>query len=250
MVKLTWLGLLFGFGSIILGNLFDGGNTASLIQFTAFLIVIGGTLGAVLVSHSQEAILMAIKLCKYAFHKNKPRLSYRRQFVELAKLIRKDGRIALEKEIQRQNDLWLNEALRLVIDGLSPVDIRSAFEIKLAALDHQLQRSIKVLQDAGGFAPTMGILGAVLGLIHVMTHLTDTAKLGPGIAIAFVATIYGVGFANLIFIPIANKLKWIVADIIEEKRAIIEGACLLAAEAHSLIVDVKLSSFEQLQGSI
>jgi len=242
MNKLSFLGLLIGFGAVLLGNLFEGGHIASLIQGSAFFIVMGGTIGAVLLSHDFESIKLSLKMLRYVFFKERQSQNYKERIIECSRILKKDGRVALEARLKSSQDRWEQEALQMVVDGISPVDIRDALETKLSNYESRLSLSAKVFTDAGGYAPTIGILGAVLGLIHVMGNLSDTSKLGAGIAVAFVATIYGVGFANLLFLPIASKIKLIISEIISEKQALIEGAVALASEAHALVIDIKMSS--------
>jgi chemotaxis protein MotA len=245
MNKTSYLGILIGFGAIILGNLFEGGHIASLIQGSAFLIVMGGTIGAVLLSHDFESIRLAIKMLRFVFIQERRLQSYKERMIEYSRIMKKDGRAALEAKLKSSQDKWEQEAIQMVVDGISPIDIRDALETKLSHHEARLSQAAKVFTDAGGYAPTIGILGAVLGLIHVMGNLSDTSKLGAGIAVAFVATIYGVAFANLLFLPIASKIKLIISQMISEKQALIEGAVALANDAHALVIDIKMSSHTQ-----
>jgi len=244
MTKISYLGLAVGFGAILLGNMIEGGHTASLIQGSAFLIVMGGTLGAVLLSHKGDSIRLSLRMLGYIFVTPRRRTNYREKVLEYSRILKKEGRNELEKKLSKINDPWEKEGLQMVVDGISPVDIREALESKLRMYESRLMLSAKVFSDAGGYAPTVGILGAVLGLIHVMGSLSDTSKLGAGIAVAFVATIYGVGFANLLLLPIASKIKLIINEMLEEKQSLIEGATALAADAHAMVIEVKMKSLE------
>jgi chemotaxis protein MotA len=242
MTRISYLGLIIGFGAVLLGNVFEGGHTASLIQGSAFFIVMGGTLGAVFLSHTRESIWLSLKMLRYVFISPREPVNYKDRMLEYSRILKKEGRSALEKKIHSGLDTWEQDLLKMVVDGISPVDIRDALESKLLQFEKRLNLAAKVFSDAGGYAPTIGILGAVLGLIHVMGNLSDTSKLGSGIAVAFVATIYGVGFANLLFLPISSKIKLIINEIIEEKQSLIEGGVALSGEAHALVIEAKMSA--------
>lgn len=248
MDKMTILGLLIGFGAIVLGNLFEGGHTASLIQGSAFLIVMGGTLGAVMVSHRGQTIKEALKLFGETFTEPKGQATQTlNNFRQYSRIAKKEGMVALEKAADSIKDPWEKDALRMVMDGVGDHHIREAFNVRIAGLERRLNQSAKVFSDAGGFAPTVGILGAVLGLIHVMGNLSDTSKLGAGIAVAFVATIYGVGFSNLFFIPIGNKIKNLASEKIKDREMLVEGAIALAQDVHPLVMELKLKSYTDEQ---
>jgi chemotaxis protein MotA len=245
MSKATLFGLLIGFGAIFLGNLIEGGHVDSLLQGTAFLIVLGGTLGAVLVSNPQRDLSLAFQLFRSAFNEDSDDESVEniRDIVECSKVAKKDGLIELEKRIKGFNDPFFKRVLRNVIDGIDPQIIRETFEVEIISEEERLNSAAKVWADAGGFSPTIGIIGAVLGLIHVMGNLTDTSKLGGGIAVAFVATVYGVGFANLVFLPIAAKLKKKIQHRIRTRYLVLEGALLIPQGLSTAIVDQKLRAY-------
>ena len=163
----------------------------------------------------------------------------------MQKICKKESLIALEPRISRIEDLFFQKIMKTVIDGIDPIIVRDIFETEIDTEEEQMLSSAKVWSDAGGFSPTIGIIGAVLGLIHVMGNLTDTSKLGTGIAVAFVATIYGVGFANLFFIPISNKIKKQIQDRVRIKQMILEGALLVNSGLSSAIVDQKIRAFNE-----
>jgi chemotaxis protein MotA len=240
----TIFGLFLGFGAVILGNIFEGGHTASLIQGSAFFIVMGGTLGAVLVSHQKQNVKYSIKLLKLAFRERSPDKEIIRRMTDYSRLIKKEGPLALESKLSKIKDSWEQDALKLVIDGTSAENIRSVFDIRIDQYRKQISLAAKVWMDAGGFAPTIGILGAVLGLIHVMGNLSDTSKLGAGIAVAFVATIYGVGFSNLLFLPLGNKIKAIGNEQVKEKEMLIEGVIALAEDLNTIVLEMKMNSYQ------
>lgn len=249
MDKSTWLGLLVGFGAILLGNLIEGGHIGSLMQFTAALIVTGGTAGAVFVSNPTSDLKRGWDLFRQAFaaedHDTLPKNID--QIVECTRIVKKDTLLALEKTLPSISDGFLQKVMRTIVDGIDPAIVRSIYESEIDAEEDQLMGAVKIWNDAGGFSPTIGIIGAVLGLIHIMGNLTDTSKLGEGIAVAFVATIYGVAFANLIFLPIGNKLKKRVHHRIQEKRLMLEGALLVNSGLASTVVQQRLRAY--LDGS-
>ncbi|MEN0059857.1 MAG: flagellar motor protein [Bdellovibrio sp.] len=245
MDKATWLGLLVGFGGIILGNLLEGGHMSSLMQLTAFIIVMAGTMGAVMVSSSEKDLKTGLNLAKQAFKSESSELSRRRvqEIVDCARLAKKESLLALEARLGRVQDPLLQGVLRNVVDGVDAETIRDIFETQIHTEEEELLSGAKIWTDAGGFAPTIGIIGAVLGLIHVMGNLTDTSKLGAGIAVAFVATVYGVSSANLLFLPLGNKLKKRVQNISREKQMTLEGGLLIASGMNPVLLEQKLHAF-------
>jgi chemotaxis protein MotA len=241
MDKATWFGLIIGIGGILLANSLDGGQFGSLIQGTAALIVVAGTLGAVLVSNNSKDIKIGFNLAKQTFSERDFNIDHKiNEMVDYARTVRKESVMALEPMAAKVKDPFVKEMLRTVIDGTDTAIAREIFERKLESEEDELHSAAKIWSDAGGFSPTIGILGAVLGLIHVMGNLSDTSKLGAGIAVAFVATIYGVGFANLVFIPIGNKIKKKIALHMKEKRVLLEGGLLINSNLSPLIIDQKL----------
>ncbi|HEY8271469.1 MAG TPA: flagellar motor protein [Pseudobdellovibrionaceae bacterium] len=241
MDKATWFGLLIGIGGILLANTLDGGQFGSLLQGTAAMIVIAGTLGAVMVSNNTKDIKIGFELASQAFQEKESDIDYKiNEMVDYARIVRKENVMALEEKVSKASDPFIKEMLRTVIDGIEPATIKEIFENKLDSEEDELLSAAKIWSDAGGFSPTIGILGAVLGLIHVMGNLSDTSKLGAGIAVAFVATIYGVGFANLVFIPLGNKIKKKIAQRMKDKRVLLEGGLLITSSLSTMIIDRKL----------
>lgn len=249
----TWVGLLIGFGGILLGNLIEGGHTGSLLQFTAGLIVLMGTVGAVMVSHPMAHIRQGLKLARRAFF-DRPSpgnvsfesatiQSVTRDLVDCTKIYKRESLQALESRIQKIQDPFLKKIMRSVVDGLDPLIVRDIFETEIDVEEENLLAYAKVWSDAGGFCPTIGIIGAVLGLIHVMGNLSDTSKLGAGIAVAFVATVYGVGFANLLFIPLSSKIKKQIHAQMRVRRMTLEGALLVNSGLSSTVVDQKVRAY-------
>jgi len=220
----TPLGMVLAVAFILIGQALEGGHAGSLIQLTAFLIVGGGTFGAIVVANPVSILKTGIKMGLLSI-KNTPndRAELSKMLLDFAVLARKDGVLALEGKMASIADPFLKRAVGLVVDG---VDRNVARDVLEAQAHHDWahdQAGAKVWESAGGFAPTVGILGAVLGLIHVMENLSDPSKLGPGIATAFVATIYGVGLSNLVFLPMAAKVKIKLQEIKDRKTLMIEG---------------------------
>ncbi|MDG0814799.1 flagellar motor protein [Bdellovibrio sp. PAP01] len=244
MDKATWTGLIVGFGGIIAGNLLEGGHMGSLMQLTAFIIVLAGTIGAVMVSSSEKDLKTGLNLAKSAFNTEVSQAKGRvQEIVECSRLAKKESLLALEPHLNRVQDPLLKNVLRCVIDGVEAETVRDIFETQIQTEEDELLAGAKIWADAGGFAPTIGIIGAVLGLIHVMGNLTDTSKLGGGIAVAFVATVYGVGSANLLFLPLGNKLKRKVHALSREKQMVLEGGLLIGKGTNPLVVEQKLFAF-------
>src|SRR5438309_7561205 len=229
MDLLTIIGIVVSLGAILGGQVLEGGHLGSIMQLTAFIIVMGGTFGAVMVNYPMPVFLKAIGNAKMIFFNvhvdSKAMIA---QIVELATLSRKQGLLALEGKLKTMTDPFLQKCLQLVIDGTEAKSIREILEIEVEQFEEENTVSGKVYESLGGFAPTIGILGAVLGLIHVMENLADPSKLGSGIAVAFVATIYGVGAANLFFLPMATKLKQRAHERTVAMAMTVEGVAALA----------------------
>ncbi|PIU00289.1 MAG: motility protein A [Bdellovibrionales bacterium CG10_big_fil_rev_8_21_14_0_10_45_34] len=246
MDRASIFGVVLGVGAILFGQILEGGHVNSLIQLTAAIIVFGGTLGAVLVSAPPADLRMAGNLLPRAFKDSKEFDidSLIEEISESAHIARKQSILALESRIPKFSNSYMQNIFRFVIDGVDPAHIRSVFETEIAMSEERRIAGAKVFSEAGGFAPTIGIIGAVLGLIHVMENLTDTAKLGSGIAIAFVATVYGIGSANLFFIPLGNKLKRKVQEESIAKEMILEGALGILAGINPHLLREKLESYK------
>ena len=208
MDKSTFAGIFLAIGGIVTGLLIEGGKIAQILQPTAAMIVFGGTIGAVMVQFPLTTVLQAFKKLVHVFlDKSEDPTALVKELVGYAQRARKDGIVALDSELPKITDPFLKKTLMLAVDGTEPQELRKIMELEL---DNHAERSEKIAQvfeSAGGFAPTIGIIGAVLGLIQVMQHLQNIDEVGRGIAVAFVATIYGVGSANLLFLPSSGKLK-------------------------------------------
>ena len=241
----TILGLVVGIGGILLGNLLEGGSMSSLLQVTAAFIVFGGTLGATMLSNRVEDLRLAVDYLKMVFGggETAERASIATEIIQSAQLARRESILVLEHSLPKFRDPFMRSVYRFVIDGVDPEVLRKIFEEEIAVNERRKMAAAKVWNDAGGFAPTIGIIGAVLGLISVMANITDTALLGHGIATAFVATVYGVGSANLIFIPIGNKLKALIRFRSETEHMILEGALSVVTGMNPFLIEQKMRGF-------
>ena len=234
-------GLAAGVGFILLGQLLEGGHVGSIVQDTAAIIVVGGTLGAVMVSFPKKDFVRGMKMFKLAFTDKKEDMSaVTKQIVDLASIARRDGVLALEGKLGEVEDKFLKKALTYVVDGVDASVTRSSLEAAIEAEHQENMVAAKVWEAAGGYSPTIGIIGAVLGLIHVMENLSDPSKLGGGIAVAFVATVYGVATANLLYLPAANKLKRKFGLAMERKIVITEGVLAIQEGLNPRVLEEKL----------
>lgn len=246
MDKATILGLLIGLGGIVLGNYFEGGHLSSLIQGTAFLIVTCGTFGAVLISNRTKDLKTGFQLFKDTFKDYEVDFDTpMNEILDCARLAKKETILSLEPKINSLKTEFLKPIVRNIVDGVDQQISREIFETQIYKEEERLMNASRIWSDAGGYSPTIGIIGAVLGLIHVMGNLSDTSKLGAGIAVAFVATVYGVSFANLIFLPIASKIKKNISVQIRQKQMILEGALMLGQNIHAVLIEQKLIAYRK-----
>ncbi len=238
---LSLVGLPIAIAAIVGGHLLEEGSLGSLFQGAAALIVFGGTLGAVLLSHSMRDVKEAGRSLRYVFVDDLPPASQVLDALgRLAVKARKDGILSLEDEIDRLADPFLRRGLRLAVDGTNPTTLRSMLEAENDGREEYEEGPARVYEAAGGYAPTVGILGAVLGLIHVMENLSDPSKLGAGIAVAFVATVYGVGSANLVLLPVAAKLRARAVRRARRREVILEGILAIQEGQNPRLIDQKL----------
>jgi chemotaxis protein MotA len=235
------LGVPIGVGCILLGQVLEGGTLRSVLQFTAAAIVFGGTLGATMVSFSRRELGAAIRSLGFVFFDDdRPPQEIIDAVTRFAVKARKDGIMSLEDDVEGVEDVFLRRGLGLAVDGTNPTTLRAMLDAECASREEADELPARVFESAGGYAPTIGILGAVLGLIHVMENLTDPAKLGAGIAVAFVATVYGVGSANLIFLPIATKLRARAARNAKRRLLVLEGILAIQEGQNPRLIDHKL----------
>lgn len=238
------IGLVVGLASIIGGQVLEGGHLSSLMQPTAMLIVAGGTIGAVALQSPHSAFTSGLKMSIWVFFPpNMDPDGTIEKLVYWSQISRKEGMLTLEPELESLNDPFEKRGLQMVIDGLEAEQFGQALDIEISAYEAKLKQAAKIWESAAGYSPTIGILGAVLGLIHVMENLTEPAKLGGGIAVAFVATIYGVGLANLIFLPIAKKLLANIARLVSLREMYVDGLVAIATGDHPRIVESRMRGY-------
>lgn len=245
----TLIGLFMGFGAVIGGQLLEGGHIGALLQPTAALIVLGGTFGATFVSFPIQDLLRAFRSVATAFFpQEEDPEDLIGKLVGFASTARKNGLITLEQDAQRVKDRFLGQGLEMVVDGMDPDEVMAVLQIELTNFEERHKVSAEVFESAGGFAPTIGIIGAVLGLIHVMNNLSDTSKLGAGIAVAFVATIYGLMLANIICIPISTKLKKRLKEQVLQREIVIEGLLAIQKGENPRMIEKRLRGFTLTSG--
>jgi chemotaxis protein MotA len=241
---LSTIGLVLGVAAIITSMLLDGGNPGALLQFSAFVIVFGGTLAAVLVQTPLGIFLRGLKMGLWIFFPPKDdRADQLRQITDWLRIARHQFVLALDPIAEQQTDPFIRQALRLVVDGIEAPQIRVVLETNIQTMAHEEMVAAEMYEAMGGYSPTVGILGAVMGLITVMSHLDDPSKLGEGIATAFVATVYGVALANLVLLPVASKLKFHVKRRIRRLEMITEGMIGIAIIESPLQLEMRLRSF-------
>lgn len=244
MDKISLVGLFIGIAAIVIGQMLEGGHIASLLQPTAFFIVIGGTLGAVMLQSPWPTFRLGMQMVRWVFVP--PPLAPQRlisQLVTWSQIARKEGLLALEAQIATLKDPFARRGLQLLVDGAEPDRLREVLEVEIATYENQMKMAARIWESAGGYSPTIGILGAVMGLIQVMENLSDPSKLGAGIAVAFVATIYGVGAANLIFLPIAKKLMASIQRLVAMRDMYVDGLVGIANGDNPRIIEGRLQGY-------
>lgn len=241
---LTIVGVILAVGAIIGGNLIEGGHIDSLLQVTAAVIVFGGTVGAIMVQTPLSVFLRALKMIIWTvFPPKVAQDDAIEKIVNWSNIARKEGLLGLEPLTETEPEPFSRKGLQLLVDGSEPETIRSILEVELDAQEHMDTQGAKVFEGMGGYSPTIGIIGAVMGLIHVMNNLADPSKLGPGIAVAFVATIYGVGSANIFFLPLGNKLKSYIHKQSKFREMVIEGIIAIAEGENPRNIETRLKGY-------
>ena len=241
---LSILGIVLSIVAIVGGQHLEGGHLSSIMQFTAFLIVMGGTLGAVMLNYPMPIFMKALSSISMVFgNVHVDMKGIIAKIVELSNISRKQGLLALEGQMKTIQDPLLSKGVQLVVDGTEPQKIREILEVEVGIFEEEYLLAGKVYEAFGGYAPCVGIIGAVLGLIHVMENLADPSALGGGIAVAFVATVYGVGAANLFFLPMGGKIKMKAKELVMGKLMVIEGLISVAQGENPRMIEEKLSGF-------
>ena len=235
---------MLGIVAIIGGQVLEGGHVGSLSQPTALLIVLGGTMGAVMLQSPYATFIRGVKMVRWVWYP--PVVDHQqliKQIASWSQVSRREGLLALENVMNQSKDDFARKGLQLLVDGAEPERLREVLEVEINTYEQELKLSARIWEAAGGYSPTIGILGAVLGLIHVMENLSEPSKLGAGIAVAFVATIYGVGLANLVFLPMANKLKAHIARLIVRREMIVDGLVGIANGDNPRIIESRLQGY-------
>ena len=244
MDKASIGGVLLAVAGIIAGLLMEGGNVGQILQPTAALIVFGGTMGAVLLQFPLTTVAAAFRRMAHVFaapRKHNDELI--KLLVSFANKARRNGVVSLDADLQTIQDPFLKQSVMLAVDGTEPSDLRKIMQVSLESTTESEERLPAVFESAGGFSPTIGILGAVLGLIQVMQHLDNIQEVGRGIAVAFVATIYGVGIANLFFLPLAGKMRLRVREDYLRREMMLEGVISILEGMNPRMLEVKLTGF-------
>ena len=240
----TIIGLLIAWGALLGSLLMEGGDARALINIPAALLVFGGTLGAATISFRMNQIMDLPDILKQAFNEpTQDPADVIRLLVRFAERARREGLLVLEAEIQRLSDPFLKTGIRLAVDGTDAEVLREILTTEVHFLRSRHKTGEHIFTTLAGFAPTLGIIGTVMGLIHMLANLSDPGKMGPLIAGAFIATLYGVSSANLLFLPIANKLKGRSQDEVLVREVMIEGILAIQAGDNPRIVDDKLRAY-------
>jgi len=244
MDKASVGGAVLAIAGIIVGLLIEGGNIGQILQPTAALIVFGGTMGAVLLQFPLTTVAAAFRSLTHLFTApRKEDAQLVRRLVAFANKARRNGVVSLDADLNVIQDPFLKQALMLAVDGTEPAELRRIMHVSLDSISEDEERLPAVFESAGGFSPTIGILGAVLGLIQVMQHLDNIAEVGRGIAVAFVATIYGVGIANLFFLPFAGKMRLRIHNGHRRREMMLEGVISILEGMNPRMLEIKLAGF-------
>ena len=244
MDLLSLIGIILGFAAIIGGNYLEGGSIAALVNLPAAVIVLGGTLGAAMLQTPWDGIKLAAARLRWVFQPPQPGFDKAiKQILSWSVSVRKEGLLGLDNIAESEKNPFSRKGLMLLVDGNEPEGIRSVMENESLIVEQRDVDAARFYESMGGYAPTIGIIGAVMGLIQVMSNLSDPTKLGSGIAIAFVATIYGVGIANLLLLPIASKLRNLAKTDALYRELLIEGIISISEGENPRAIELKLNGF-------
>jgi chemotaxis protein MotA len=240
----SWGGLLLASTGIIGGLVLEGGTIQDISQVTAGMIVLGGTLGAVMVTTPLSVLMSAARKLKLVFFEQAQTPdAVIEEIITYATKARKNGIVSLEQEAEAVRDPFLRKALNLAVDGMDLKELRKMMELEIGLEEQRAEAEAKVYEAAGGYAPTIGIIGAVLGLIQVMKHLENINEVGKGIAVAFVATVYGVGSANIFFIPAGHKIRARMHGVLRTKELMIEGVTGIVEGLNPKLIRIRLEAY-------
>lgn len=240
----TLIGLIAGAVAIIGGFLWEGGQITGLFQITAALIVFGGTIAAILISYPMYRIRTIPEALRMAFRKSSNEASqWIDDIVDMSMLARREGVLALEHKVMEHPNDFLKDGIQMVVDGTDQPVVQQIMELEIDAREQKYDHYAKIFESAGAYAPTMGIIGTVMGLVQVLGSLTDPTELGPSIAVAFIATLYGVASANLIFLPIASKIRAKSEEETSTLEMLLEGVLSVQNGENALLVRKKLETY-------
>lgn len=244
MDKLALIGFFVAIVAVVGGFALEGGSILTLLHLPAFIIVVGGTVGAVMIQTPLPQFKLGFQLLPWVIRgHNLPTTSMVDRIIEWSNAARSSGFLALENIALEEKDPFVHRGLNLLVDGVDPKVLQDTLDAELTLERERLLRGAKIFEAMGGYSPTIGIVGAVLGLIQAMANITEPELLGLGIATAFVATIYGVGFANLIFVPVGNKLKNLVHQHTLHHEMIVEGLISIAYGENPRTIERKLNAY-------
>ncbi len=244
MDSLTVLGIILAIVAICVAQILEGGQLAQLMSLPAFLIVFGGSFSAVLLQTPFSTFKRAMRIFFWVFVP--PKYNVRRimkQVISMSENTRKEGILSLEESKRKTKDVFLKKGIDLLVDGNNTDDLRNSLIVELESEEKRDMDACYVFESLGGYSPTIGILGTVMGLIQVMNDLDDPTEIGSGIAVAFIATIYGVGFANLLFLPVSSKLKMLIMNRSRMREMIIEGFAAMCEGEHPKVIENRLGGF-------
>jgi chemotaxis protein MotA len=240
----TVAGIVLALAGIVGGLILEGGRFSDVSSITAAMIVVAGTLGAVMITTPMPQLMKAGRSVTGVFWDSTPSNEASiEQILQFARQARRNGLTSLESEVEQLSEPFLKKALSLAVDGADLQDIRRIMELEIELADHRGESAAKVFETAGGYSPTIGIIGAVLGLIQVMKHLEDIERVGHGIAVAFIATVYGVAFANLFLLPAGAKLRARLESRLKNHELVLEGVLSLAEGMNPMLIKSKLEAY-------
>ena len=240
----TIIGLVLGFGAVLGSVIMEGGELSGLIMIPAFVLVMGGTLGATMTSFTLPRMIGLVGVTMKAFfggHESPGEVI--KQLVEFTRIARRDGILALEEKAKGIHNRFLQSGIQLIVDGTPEEIVRGILETEVMSMQERHSEGANIFTTMGGYAPTMGVIGTVMGLVHMLHNMSDPGKMGPMIASAFIATLYGVSFANLIFLPLAQKLKTNTAEEVVIYEMMIEGIIAIQSGDNPRIVEAKMIAF-------
>ncbi len=244
MDKLSLLGLLFAFAGIMGGSLLEGSSMVLLLQGAALLIVLGGTLGAVMLQYPARTFILGLRMMRWAFFT--PKIQSQKMVYQLSawsNIARRDSVLKLEDQIDDISDPFVRKGLQLLVDNQPAEKIQDVLQVEIDTYEQCHFQAARIWESAAGYSPTIGIMGSVLGLVQVMQHLRDPSTLGIGIAVAFISTLYGVGLANLVFLPISGKLKLIILQQVKLREMVVDGLMMIASAENSRHIENKLQGY-------